>query len=73
MSEANLNSLFEPQAVAVVGASGVPGKVGYSVVSNLLDAGYQGRILPVNPRGAKFWGLRPSNPSPNCPDLLIWQ
>ncbi|BBD08895.1 acetate--CoA ligase alpha subunit [Desulfovibrio ferrophilus] len=57
MSEANLNSLFDPKAVAIIGASGIPGKVGYSVVSNLLDAGYQGRILPVNPKGGEILGL----------------
>ncbi|MBU1003567.1 MAG: acetate--CoA ligase family protein [Proteobacteria bacterium] len=57
MSEASLNALFNPQAVAVVGASGTPGKVGYSVVSNLLEAGYQGRILPVNPKAGEILGL----------------
>lgn len=57
MLDASLNSLFDPQAVAIIGASGTPGKVGYSIVSNLLDAGYKGRILPVNPKGGEILGL----------------
>lgn len=53
----NLGPLFEPSAVAVVGASRAPGKVGHLVVSNLVHAGYQGKILPVNPSGGEILGL----------------
>ncbi|WP_461208779.1 acetate--CoA ligase alpha subunit [Desulfocurvus sp. DL9XJH121] len=57
MPDPSLRALFEPQTVAVVGASGAPGKLGHGVVSNLLEAGYQGRILPVNPKGGEILGL----------------
>lgn len=57
MTDISLSSLFEPQSVAVIGASDAPGKVGHSLVANLLEAGYQGRILPVNPKGGEILGL----------------
>ena len=52
-----LKALFEPQSVAVIGASRAPGKVGHSVLSNLIDAGYKGKIYPVNPSGGDVLGL----------------
>ena len=52
-----LDSLFEPESVAVIGASRTRGKVGHLVVANLLDAGYQGKIFPVNPSGGEILGL----------------
>jgi len=57
MLSMNLTALFEPGSVAVIGASAKPGKVGHSVVSNLIEAGYQGKILPVNPKGGQILGL----------------
>lgn len=52
-----LQSLFEPRTVAVIGASRSPDKAGHRVVSNLLAAGYQGQIFPVNPHGGEILGL----------------
>ena len=49
--------LFSPESLAVVGASGTPGKVGRQVLVNLLESGYQGKIFPVNPSGGKILGL----------------
>jgi len=45
-----LEKLFNPSSVAVIGASSVPGKIGYSVLSNLINHGYKGTIVPVNPK-----------------------
>ena len=45
-----LKYFFRPQSVAVVGASTTPGKVGYDILHNLLNYGYEGRIYPVNPK-----------------------
>jgi acetyl coenzyme A synthetase (ADP forming)-like protein len=55
-----LDRMFNATSVAVVGASNEPGKVGYSVVKNLLDGGYQGQIYPINPGrvGSDLFGLR---------------
>ena len=48
----DLKPLFEPAAVAVVGASRSQAKVGGMLLSNLLGAGYRGRVYPVNPAAA---------------------
>jgi len=47
-----LDAIFAPQSVAVVGASSVPGKVGHDIFANILRGGYTGTLYPVNP-GAK--------------------
>lgn len=58
MSESNIRLLFEPRSVAVVGASSKPGKIGYSVVRNIKQGGYRGKIFPVNPQGGEILGLK---------------
>lgn len=47
-----MRRMFNPRAIAVVGASATPGKLGYAIVENLKNGGYPGRVYPVNP-GAK--------------------
>jgi len=54
--ESDMNLLFEPRAVAVIGASAKPGKIGYSVVRNIKQGGFRGRIYPVNPQGGEILG-----------------
>ena len=44
-----MDSFFNPSAVAVVGASTRPGKIGYEVLRTLVGSGYAGGIYPVNP------------------------
>lgn len=53
-----LESLFSPKSVAVIGASRTPGKVGHEVVSNLINAGFEGDIVPVNPSADEVLGLK---------------
>ena len=53
-----LDHIFHPRTVAVVGASASPEKVGFSVVANLLEAGFGGRVYPVNPALSELFGLR---------------
>ncbi len=45
----SLENFFNPHSVAIVGASHQKGKVGYEILKNMIDAGYEGRIFPVNP------------------------
>ena len=52
-----MKSLFEPRAIAVIGASANPGKIGYRVVENILRSGYQGHLIPINPKGGEVLGL----------------
>lgn len=53
-----LESLLYPKAVAVIGASRQPGKVGHEVLANLKDAGFDGELVPVNPSGGEVLGLK---------------
>ena len=50
--------MFNPKSVAVIGASNTPGKVGYAIVKNMLDADFEGKIYPINLKEKKVQGLR---------------
>ncbi len=54
----DLNKMFKPKSVAVIGASNTPGKVGYIIVDNLINDGYKGTIYPVNPKGGEILGKK---------------
>ena len=53
-----LESFFNPKSVAIVGASRQKSKVGYEILANLMRAGYQGEIYPVNPQADTIEGLK---------------
>ncbi|MHC4215818.1 MAG: CoA-binding protein, partial [Planctomycetota bacterium] len=70
----SLESFFNPKSVAIVGASRQKGKVGYEILSNMLEAGYEGSIYPVNPKAETIEGLKcyPDLKSiGDCPELVI--
>ena len=50
--------MFKPESVAVIGASNTPGKVGYIIVDNLINDGFEGEIYPVNPKGGEILGKK---------------
>lgn len=58
MSIANLQSLFAPQSVALIGASRQENSVGAVLARNLMGAGFKGAIWPVNPRAREINGVR---------------
>lgn len=51
-----MGRIMQPDAVAVIGASPEEGKIGNSVMKNLIDGGYQGEIYPINPRAEEILG-----------------
>ena len=53
----DLAPLFAPAAVAVLGASRNPAKLGYRLLQNVKESGYAGVIYPVNPAGEPILGL----------------
>ena len=57
MSIYNLDKVFHPAAVAVIGASPREGTIGSALVKNILAGGYGGRIFPVNPQHKEIHGL----------------
>jgi len=70
----NLDKIFRPQRVAVVGASDSPKSVGYTVLRNLVSSGFPGVIYPVNPKHEAVQGIQayPDVGSlPRVPDLAV--
>ncbi|MCK4718361.1 MAG: acetate--CoA ligase family protein, partial [Thermoplasmata archaeon] len=53
----DISLLYEPHGIAIIGASQKEGKIGHTLVQNLIHSGYEGGIYPVNPRGGEFQGL----------------
>lgn len=58
MSYKNLQPIFNPRSVAVIGASRETGTVGYAVMDNLINAGFTGVVYPVNPKARAIRGVR---------------
>lgn len=54
----DFEGFFNPKSVAIVGASRQKSKVGYEILSNMIGAGYQGKIYPVNPQADTIEGLK---------------
>lgn len=74
MSVRNLASLFRPRSVAVIGASDRAGTVGAVLTHNVLNAGFQGRIMLVNPHHEHIEGhrvYRDSADLPESPELAV--
>jgi len=54
----DLNSLFEPRSVAILGASSDPLKLGGRPIRFMKESGFQGKIYPVNPKNDEIQGLK---------------
>ncbi len=52
----SMNRIMQPKAVAVIGASDEAGKIGNSVMKNLINGGYKGQIYPIHPKAAEIMG-----------------
>ena len=50
-------SLFSPSCIAILGVSRKQGGVGRDILSNLIEGGYEGRLVPVNPQATKILNL----------------
>ncbi len=53
-----IEALFSPKSVAIVGTSRTTGKWGFTFLRHLIHGGYRGKIFPVNPAGGSFQALR---------------
>lgn len=53
-----LDAFFCPASVAVVGASRDPAKLGYGILSNILESGFAGDVYPINPKADEILDLR---------------
>ncbi len=74
MSVRNLEYLLRPRSVAVVGASTRPRSVGNVVIRNLLEGGFAGPVMPVNPKYSAVAGVlayADVSRLPEAPDLAV--
>jgi acetyl coenzyme A synthetase (ADP forming)-like protein len=53
-----MNRIMKPKAVAVIGASAETGKIGNSVMKNLINGGYKGEIYPIHPKADEIMGKK---------------
>lgn len=53
-----IKAFFQPKSVAVIGASRNPRKIGHIIVSQMLRAGFEGKLFPINPKASEILGLR---------------
>jgi acetyltransferase len=51
-----LHTLFEPESIAVIGASETANSIGVTLVRNMLDSGYKGKLFFVNPKHETVFG-----------------
>lgn len=69
-----LDAILRPRSVAVLGASTSPGKLGYQILKNILDSGFQGAVYPINPKAGAILDL-PCYPNVQAiespPDLAV--
>ena len=53
----HLNKIFEPNSIAVIGASETQGSIGRVLMANLTQNGYAGRVIPINPGYSQVAGI----------------
>ncbi|MCW4006134.1 MAG: bifunctional acetate--CoA ligase family protein/GNAT family N-acetyltransferase [Candidatus Bathyarchaeota archaeon] len=58
MATLNLDKIFNPQSVAIIGASDTEGSVGYAIVKNFTRLGYGGKVYFVNIRKPEILGVK---------------
>jgi len=56
--EDRLDPIFRPRSIAVIGASRTQGKIGHTLMKNLIVNEFQGKLFPVNPKADSVWGVK---------------
>ncbi len=65
-----MNRIMKPDAVAVVGASAETGKIGNSIMKNLINGGYQGAIYPIHPSAESILGKKAYKSVKDVPGVI---
>ena len=66
----DMNRIMKPDAVAVIGASTEEGKIGNSVMKNLINGGYKGEIYPINPSAPEVMGRKAYKSVKDVPGVI---
>lgn len=67
---AAMKRIMMPKAVAVIGASAEDGKIGNSVMKNLINGGYQGDIYPIHPKATEIMGRKAYKSVKDVPGVI---
>ena len=67
---ASMQRIMNPRAVAVIGASAEDGKIGNSVMKNLINGGYAGHIYPIHPKAEEILGRKAYASVLNVPEAI---
>ncbi|MBN9004746.1 MAG: acetate--CoA ligase family protein [Rhizobiales bacterium] len=67
---AAMNRIMMPKSVAVVGASSEEGKIGNSVMKNLINGGYKGDIYPIHPKADEIMGRKAYKSVKDVPGVI---
>jgi acetyltransferase len=70
MNTPNLDMLFNPKSVAVIGASASPGKIGTITLLCTIAGGFKGKIYPINPNKDEILGLKTYGSVKDVPDKI---
>jgi len=72
MAATKLAAFFKPAAIAVIGASTNPAKLGYAVVKNLVEGGFtkKGTLYPINPSATHILGINAFPTVADVPDSI---
>src|SRR5882762_1364410 len=65
-----MNRIMKPKSVAVIGASAENGKIGNSVMKNLINGGYKGEIYPIHPKAADILGYKAYKSVKDVPGVI---
>jgi acetyl coenzyme A synthetase (ADP forming)-like protein len=65
-----MNRIMKPEAVAVIGASAENGKIGNSIMKNLINGGYQGAIYPIHPSATEILGKQAYKSVKDVPGVI---
>ena len=66
----DISYFFNPKSIAIIGASATEGKVGHTVLNNIINSGYTGKIYPINPRMESISGHKAYKSVLDVPDEI---
>jgi len=63
-----LDAMFHPRSVAIIGASSKPGKIGHTIIKNMQNSKFPGKYFPINPKSDKILGYKAYKSILDAPD-----
>ncbi|TXT61324.1 MAG: Acetate--CoA ligase [ADP-forming] I [Promethearchaeota archaeon] len=70
MPQSDISYFFNPKSIAIIGASDTEGKVGNTVLKNIINSGYKGELYPINPGHKTILDLKAYQSVLDVPDEI---